>query len=80
MMHHNSSHMLFLPTTIVQMNSVMMVKHGFEVRQLQKNDHHYLHVVYEQTNLSSVSDTSAVAQEQFYFGPLHGSSEHHRAL
>ena len=62
------------------MNNVMMVKHGFEVRQLQTTDHHYLHVVYEQTNLFSVSDTSAVAQEQFYFGPLHSSSEHHKAL
>ena len=57
----------------------MMVKCEFEVRQLQATDNHYLHVVYEQTNLFSESGNPALAQEQFYFGPLHGSLGHHRA-
>ena len=57
----------------------MMVKHEFEVRQLQATDNHYLHVVYEQTNLFSMSDIVALAQGQSCFGPLHGFSEHHRA-
>ena len=56
-----------------------MVKHGCEVRQLQATDNHYLHVVYEQTNLFSKSDTAALAREQFYFGPQHSSSGHHTA-
>ena len=59
---------------------VTMVKCEFEVRQLQATDNHYLHVVYEETNLFSLSDTAALAQEQFYFGPLHGFSGHHIAL
>ena len=59
---------------------VTMVKRGFEVRQLQATDNHYLHVVYEQTNLFSESGNPALAQGQFYFGPLHGSSGHHTAL
>ena len=57
----------------------MIVKHEFEVSQLQATDNHYLHVVYEQTNLFSESGNPALAQEQFYFGPLHGSLGHHTA-
>ena len=57
----------------------MMVKCEFEVRPLQATDNQYLHVVYEQTNLFSESGNPALAQEQFYFGPLHGSLGHHTA-
>ena len=71
--------MLSLPTIIVQMNYVMMVKCGFEVRQLQATDNQYLHVVNEETNLFSGSGNPALAQEQSYFGSLHGSSGHHTA-
>ena len=56
-----------------------MVKREFEVRQLQATDKS-LHVVYEQANLFSVSGTAALAQEQSYFGPLHGSLGNHTAL
>ena len=56
----------------------MMVKREFEVRQLQATDKS-LHVVWEETNLFSVSGTAALAQEQSYFGALWGSSGNHTA-